>query len=82
MEDWKTRLANEYRQTKDRYEKLKAYNNKCEVDEHLAVCRPTSDIEEARRKDVDSIFRREQQKIMCEYLHILELRMELYGITI
>ena len=28
MEDWKTRLADEYRQTKERYEKLKAYNNK------------------------------------------------------
>ncbi|EXM38409.1 hypothetical protein RASY3_12655 [Ruminococcus albus SY3] len=46
------------------------------------ACRPASDIDKSRRKDVDSILRREQQKTMGEYLHILELRMELHGITI
>lgn len=35
MEDWKTRLADEYRHTKERYEKLKAYNNKKEVEHNV-----------------------------------------------
>ena len=35
MEDWKERLKAEYAQTKERYEKLKAYNNKQEVEAYL-----------------------------------------------
>jgi hypothetical protein len=77
MEDWKTRLADEYRQTKERYEKLKAYNNKKEVEKciHVEIYRKVED-------SYDDDLRRGQQRAMGEYLHILELRMELHGITI
>ena len=36
MDDWKERLKAEYAQTKERYEKLKAWNNKREVAAKLA----------------------------------------------
>jgi hypothetical protein len=38
MEDWKERLKAEYAQTKERYEKLKAWNNKQEVQRRLSPC--------------------------------------------
>ena len=81
MDDWKNRLADEYRQTKERYEKLKAYNNKCDIDERLNDYHTTTE-NEARRKDVDRMLRRDQQSVMGEYLHVLELRAELHGITL
>ena len=81
MDDWKNRLADEYRQTKERYEKLKAYNNKCDIDERLNDYHTTTK-NEARRKDVDRMLRRDQQSVMGEYLHVLELRAELHGITL
>lgn len=81
MDDWKNRLADEYRQTKERYEKLKAYNNKCDIDEKLNGYHTTTE-NEARRKDVDRMLRRDQQSVMGEYLHVLELRAELHGITL
>lgn len=80
MEDWKNRLAEEYRQTKERYEKLKAYNNKQEIEDRLNDCCVTTDVKEARRKDIDNMLRHDQQRAMGEYLHWLELRAELHGI--
>lgn len=77
MEDWKTRLADEYRQTKERYEKLKAYNNKKEVEHNVF------DANVLKTEDAyDRVLRDRQQHAMGEYLHVLELRMELHGITI
>ena len=55
MEDWKNRLVEEYRQTKERYEKLKAYNNKCEIEDRTNACCVSPDMKEARRKDVDTV---------------------------
>lgn len=81
MEDWKNRLAEEYRQTKERYEKLKAYNNKQEIEDRLDDCCVTN-VKEARRKDVDNMLRHDQQRAMGEYLHLLELRAELHGIAL
>lgn len=77
MTDWKTRLADEYRQTKERYEKLKAYNNKKEVEHN------DFDANVLKTEDTyDRALRDRQQRAMGEYLHVLELRMELHGITI
>ena len=35
MDDWKNRLVEEYRQLKERWEKLKDFNNKREITERL-----------------------------------------------
>ena len=40
MEDWKDRLKAEYAQTKERFEKLKAWNNKRTVASELAYHTP------------------------------------------
>lgn len=71
MEDWKTRLADEYRQVKERYKKLKVYNMENVVD----TSSPIRDI-------VDHNLRIDQQLAMEKYLHTLELRAELHGIPI
>lgn len=73
--DYKERFKAEYIQTKTRYEKLKAFNTKIEASlgskcnpegRDFGVEEPTHDC------PVDLL--REQQRIMGEYLHILELR--------
>lgn len=77
MEDWKERLKAEYAQLKERYEKLKAYNNKKEVESNL--------LENVVMKQEDyynSRLMKEQQHVMGEYLHILELRAELAHIEL
>lgn len=74
-EDYKTRLLEEYRELKDRYEKLKKYNTKQEVLEHTVI-RTTKKIEE----DYGNQLLKEQQHVMGGYLHILELRMTNEGI--
>ena len=85
MEKWKIRLAEEYSQLKERYEKIKAFNNKREVESYL------SDMKEAHTQDEKIEARKEyhrtellraQQKIMGEYLHFLELRAELEDIDL
>ena len=51
MEDWKERLKVEYAQTKERCEKLKAWNNKRTVASELAYHTPcTSDADAAERR--------------------------------
>lgn len=76
MDDWKDRLKAEYAQTKERYEKLKAWNNKQEVQRHISSEHFT--IED----DLSHDLCRRQQKAMGEYLHILELRAEVAGIML
>jgi hypothetical protein len=69
---WKVRLIEEYAQLKERYEKLKAYNNKKEVEANL--------IGDCIMKQEDYIINRllaRQQEIMADYLNVLELRAEL-----
>lgn len=76
MEDWKDRLKAEYTQIKERYEKLKAYNNKKEVESNLIeVTMKQEDYYNGR-------LMKEQQSVMGEYLHILELRAELAHIEL
>ena len=64
--DYKERFKAEYRQTKIRYEKLKDLNNRIEAAE--MTCSP------APKHDCPPYLLREQQKMMGEYLHILEVR--------
>lgn len=64
--DYKQRFIAEYWQTKIRYEKLKDFCNKIEL--------ANLDIMDEPKHDVPYNILREQQKVMGEYLHILELR--------
>lgn len=74
---WKDRLKEEYSQLKERYEKLKAYNNKKEVEANLIGDRIM------RQEDYysDRLLAR-QQDIMADYLKVLELRAELAHIEL
>ena len=64
--DYKDRFIAEYWQTKIRYEKLKDFCNKIEL--------ANLDIRDEPKHDVPYDLLREQQGVMGEYLHILELR--------
>lgn len=77
MEVWKERLKAEYAQTKERYEKLKAYNNKQEVIAYLL-----KDVAEEPEEIYSRVLLKKQQTAMGEYLHILELRAELHHIEL
>lgn len=77
MEEWKDRLKAEYTQTKERYEKLKAYNNKKEVETYLM-----GDCSMKPEEYHSNRLLKKQQSAMGEYLHILELRAELYHIEL
>ena len=81
--DYKERFIAEYQQTKIRYEKLKAFNNKIEAahrtqyTEHLdckKVVMPNC--------SCPSDLLNQQQHIMGEYLHILEVRAVIEGINL
>lgn len=85
MDDWKDRLKAEYAQTKERYEKLKAWNNKRTVASELAYhtpCTSDADAAERRKQQYHDELTKRQQSIMGEYLHILELRAEVAGIML
>lgn len=86
MEDWKRRLVEEYAQLHDRYEKLRAFNNKREVEgffEDIKVEPCSPEERKAARKELHvTELLRAQQRTMGEYLHLLELRAELEGIDL
>ena len=87
MDEWKTRVAKEYTELKERYEKLKAYNTKREVKEHTTTSCHNPHItgeeaEERRREGYRTELLRRQQGVMGEYLHVLELRAALDGIDL
>lgn len=65
-EDYKERFVAEYHQVKIRYEKLKNFCNKIEVEEMLG--------KEATKHDCPLELLREQQKYMGLYLSVLEKR--------
>ncbi|MBR2408922.1 MAG: hypothetical protein IKB07_08200 [Lachnospiraceae bacterium] len=72
-QDYKERFKAEYYQTKIRYERLKAFNNKIEAAERTnyydspkRVAMPTH--------DCPTDLLRQQQSSMGEYLHVLEVR--------
>ena len=64
--DYKERFKAEYYQTKIRYEKLKAFNNRIEAAKLMNEAEPEHDCPIELLK--------QQQSAMGEYLHILEVR--------
>ena len=80
--DYKERFKAEYQQTKIRYEKLKkfntiieaAYRTECERPDKKKVAMPTH--------DCPADLLRDQQHVMGEYLHILEVRAVIEGIDL
>ena len=80
-DDYRERFRAEYWQTKIRYEKLKAFNTKIEASrrthyyvEGIKVSMPLHDCPD------DLLI--EQQHIMDQYLHVLEVRAEIEGIAL
>lgn len=78
--DYKERFIAEYQQTKIRYEKLKAFNNKIEAADRtsykgaLGVAMP--------KHDCPAELLLHQQSVMGEYLHVLEVRALIEGIEL
>ncbi len=79
--DYKERFKAEYYQTKIRYEKLKAFNTKIEAARNVAytMCKYKCPMPE---HDCPDELLREQQSVMGNYLHILEVRAAIEGIEL
>ena len=77
--DYKERFKAEYYQTKIRYEKLKKFNTKIEA-AHATMCSENA-VYMPKHDCPDGVLR-EQQRIMGEYLHILEIRAEIENIEL
>ena len=71
--DYRQRFAAEYIQTKVRYERLKAFCDKIEAAFVVSSSGSLKKIEEPKH-DCPIHILRDQQRVMGEYLHILELR--------
>jgi hypothetical protein len=85
--DYKERFKAEYHQTKIRHEKLKVFNNKIEAANMTGqICYPCGN--EAPKKvempkhDCPDYLLKEQERVMSEYLHILEVRAVIEGIDL
>ena len=72
--DYKERFIAEYQQTKIRYEKLKHF---CDVIEASQLTKT-----EEPKHDCPLSLLREQQSVMGQYLHILELRAVIENIVL
>jgi hypothetical protein len=79
-DDYKERFVAEYLQTKIRYEKLKALNTKIKAWEltRFGLGKKT----EKPKFDCPEELLREQQSLMGQYLHILEVRAAIEGIEL
>ncbi len=78
-DNYKDRFQAEYLQTKIRYEKLKAFNNKIEAASRTDYM--TNKVEMPAH-DCPTDILREQQSIMGQYLHLLEVRAVIEGISL
>lgn len=78
--DYKERFKAEYHQTKIRYEKLKSLNNKIEAYRYLDYDKRY--IMEEPKHGCPTDMLRDQQRIMGEYLHLLEVRAEIEQIEL
>ena len=78
-EDYKERFKAEYYQTKIRYEKLKHFNTVIEAAEATGCM---DNAVEMPDHDCPLDLLRTQQRLMGEYLHILELRSVIEGIDL
>lgn len=76
---YKDRFIAEYFQTKIRYEKLKAFNNKIEAAERTQYTDKKVDMPV---HDCPLHLLREQQTCMGRYLHLLEVRAVIEGIDL
>lgn len=72
-EDYKERFKAEYNQTKLRYEKLKKFNTAIEA-AHCTRCNPDMVPVAMPTHSCPEVLLRDQQRIMGEYLHTLEVR--------
>ena len=72
--DYKDRFIAEYNQTKIRYEKLKAFCNRIEAAMINGDDQP--------KHDCPVEYLRNQQRVMGEYLHVLEIRAIIENIEI
>lgn len=78
--DYKERFRAEYHQTKTRYEKLKAFNTKIEAAERTQF--GSSKTVEMPKHDCPTDLLRQQQSVMGEYLHLLEVRAVIESIDL
>lgn len=83
-DDYKERFKAEYHQTKIRYERLKKLNTQIEAAERAIFCPPNraGTTMAMPNHDCPADLLRQQQSIMGEYLHILEVRAEIEGIVL
>ena len=72
--DYKERFIAEYQQTKIRYEKLKHFCDIIEASQLVTIEEP--------KHDCPLALLREQQSVMGQYLHILELRAVIENIVL
>ncbi len=79
--DYKERFIAEYWQTKIRYEKLKTFNTKIEAAQRVQFSELETKLEEPKHDCPEDVLR-EQQHIMGQYLHMLELRAIIEGIDL
>lgn len=79
--DYKERFKAEYYQTKIRYERLKAFNNKIEAATRTEYYPEDRKIPMPKHDCPDDLLKR-QQSAMGEYLHILEVRAVIEGIDL
>lgn len=77
-DDYRERFKAEYHQTKTRYERLKAFNNKIEAAEATG----SLDKVATPKHNCPYGMLRHQQTVMGEYLHILEVRAIIEGIEL
>ena len=80
--DYKERFKAEYHQTKIRYEKLKAFNTKIEAAQRTMWTEKDGKQVEMPKHDCPAELLRDQQSVMGQYLHILELRAVIEGIEL
>ena len=79
--DYKERFIAEYQQTKIRYEKLKAFNNKIEAAQ-ITINSGADKPLEMPKHDCPLFLLKAQQRAMGEYLHLLEIRAVIEGVDL
>lgn len=79
--DYRERFAAEYWQAKIRYEKLKAFNTKIEAAQLVDRSEIESNLKEPIH-DCPAEILKEQQHVLGEYLHILEIRAVIENIDL
>lgn len=82
--DYKERFRAEYAQTKIRYERLKAFNTKIEAANRTNEwrCRYEMPKVEMPKHDCPDDILEQQQHLMGQYLHILEVRAVIEGVDL